>query len=208
MLSGKLGWREIRKRPGRAALTLASVVIGVASVVAVTFTNQTTRKAFDQIYRSITGRAALEVSAPVGETIDESALAKVQQTPGVLVASPVIQRRTVLYREGRRIQLLGMGVDPVRDRAVHEYKMEAGKGLSNSKDILLHAAFAKSVGVKLNDRVELLTRVGRVRTARGGAVFDRRHGDDGPGRRTLDAAARGSGVVQGSAAGRPNSNRA
>jgi putative ABC transport system permease protein len=164
MLSSKLGWREIRQRPGRAALTLMSVVIGVAAVVAVTFTTRTTRTAFDQIYQSIAGKAALEVSAPVGDTIDESVLATVQSAPGVQIASPVIQRRTVMYLEGRRIQLLGMGVVPERDRVVHNYKIEAGKGLSDLKDIVLSSGFAKSMGVKLNDRVELLTRAGRVKT--------------------------------------------
>ena len=33
MLFFRLGWREIRKRPGRALLTLSSIVIGVAAVV-------------------------------------------------------------------------------------------------------------------------------------------------------------------------------
>lgn len=164
MVSAKLSWREIRKRPGRAALTLASVVIGVASVVAVTFATQTTKKAFDEVYESIAGKAALEIKAPGGETIDESVLAKVNDVPGVVVASPMLQRRSVMYHDGKRIQLLTMGVDPERDRQVHEYKIEEGKELTASKDVIMNAAFAQSIGVKLNDRVELLTRAGRVRT--------------------------------------------
>lgn len=59
MVYRQLGFREASKRPGRAILTLASVAIGVAAVVAVTFTTQTTRGAFDAIFRSLAGRASL-----------------------------------------------------------------------------------------------------------------------------------------------------
>ena len=70
----KLGWREMRQHPGRAILTLLSIVIGVAAVVAVTLTTQTTRRAFDDIYQTIAGRAALEVAGPIGTSFDENLL--------------------------------------------------------------------------------------------------------------------------------------
>jgi len=164
MVAGKLGWREIRKRPARAALTLMSVVIGVAAVVAVTFATQTTQKAFDGVYQSITGKASLELSAPSGTTIPESVAAKVMDVPGVAVASPILQRRTVMYHDEQRVQLLMMGVDPVRNPKVHDYKIEEGQPLGGNKDVIMNAAFARSIGVKLNDRVKLLTRSGTVST--------------------------------------------
>ena len=95
----QLGWREIRKRPGRAALTLASVVIGVAAMVAVSLTTKSTRTAFDDVYASMAGRADLEVAAPISTMIDESLLGVIDQTPGVAAAAPMIQRPTKMYRE-------------------------------------------------------------------------------------------------------------
>ena len=49
-------------RPSRAILTLLSIVIGVAAVVAVTIASGTTRMAFNQIYQTIAGKASLVVS--------------------------------------------------------------------------------------------------------------------------------------------------
>ena len=51
MVNWKFAWREVRMRPSRAILTLLSIVIGVAAVVAVTIASGTTRHAFNQIYQ-------------------------------------------------------------------------------------------------------------------------------------------------------------
>lgn len=165
MVAWKLGWREMQARPGRALLTLLSVVIGVAAVVAVTFASQTTRRAFDDIYQSMAGRAALEVAAPLGQTVQESVLTEIEKTPGVKAATPLIQRRTVMYAGKRRVQLMALGVDSVRDKDVHFYELKSGKWFDDSgrvKGVLLSASLADSLDLKEGDRLELLTRSGRV----------------------------------------------
>jgi hypothetical protein len=58
--------REVRRRPGRTLLTLAGVVIGVQSLVAIPLTIQSTRRAHRALFEGLTGRAALEV-VPCGE---------------------------------------------------------------------------------------------------------------------------------------------
>ena len=45
-------------RPGRALLTMLSVVIGVAGVVAVTTATNATHQAYRDMYAAMTGRAA------------------------------------------------------------------------------------------------------------------------------------------------------
>jgi putative ABC transport system permease protein len=160
MALGKLGWREIRKRPGRAALTLASVVIGVAAVVSVTLTTRSTKRAFDEIYKSMAGKASLEVAAPAGATIEQSLLKIVEETPGVLAASPLVQRPIKMVVGERSVQLTARGIDLKRDRAVHEFTIDEGGEFEKPQDILLNAAFAKSLGVNVADRVRLLTRSG------------------------------------------------
>ncbi|MCC6492132.1 MAG: ABC transporter permease, partial [Pirellulales bacterium] len=162
MILAKLGWRDSRRRPGRAILTLASVVIGVAAVVAVTFTTQSTRRAFDEMFAAIAGRADLEVAAPIGETIDASLLPRIRDVPGVAVASPMVQRPTIMYAGGRRTQVSLMGVVPELDRAIHDFQVESGKPLAETGGLLLSADFAQSLGLKLGDEVHLLTRSGRV----------------------------------------------
>ena len=64
MVNWKFAWREARQRPSRAILTLLSIVIGVAAVVAVTIASGTTGHAFDQIFKTVAGKAEFEVVAP------------------------------------------------------------------------------------------------------------------------------------------------
>src|SRR4029079_12237447 len=59
MVNWKFAWREVRMRPSRAILTLLSIVIGVAAVVAVTIASGTTGHAFDEIYKAVAGKADL-----------------------------------------------------------------------------------------------------------------------------------------------------
>jgi putative ABC transport system permease protein len=70
MLYWRFAWRELRQRPSRPILTLLSIVIGVAAVVAVTISSGTTHRAFDQIFKAVAGKAQLEVSAPVGTSFN------------------------------------------------------------------------------------------------------------------------------------------
>ena len=55
MILWKFTVREMRHRPGRATLTLLSIVIGVAAVVAVTLCGRTTRRAYREMYESLAG---------------------------------------------------------------------------------------------------------------------------------------------------------
>jgi ABC-type lipoprotein release transport system permease subunit len=158
MIYGRMGWREIRKRPGRAALTLFSVVIGVSAVVAVTFTTQSTRRAFDDMYQSIAGKAAWEVSAPPGATIDESLAETIAHMPGVEAASPIIRRGTILYAGDKSIKLpTVLGIDPEQDKAVHDFVLESGEPLTVGNGVYLGAEFAHNQNIKAGDRVKFLT---------------------------------------------------
>jgi len=51
---------------GRSLLSLLSVVIAVAAIVAVTSATDTTRKAYQQVFATLAGRADLEVVARGG----------------------------------------------------------------------------------------------------------------------------------------------
>ncbi len=161
MLYQKLGLREARKHPGRAILTLASVAIGVAAVVAVTFTTRSTGKAFDQIFESLAGRASLEIAAPIGQSIPATLADTISKVPGVEAISPRLQRSAVLYAGEERVQLVAAAVDPTRDAIVHGYEIVEGKPLETD-GVLLNELLAENLGVKVGDEVFLLTRSGRV----------------------------------------------
>lgn len=157
MVLWKFSLREVLGHPGRALLTLLSIVIGVAAVVAVSVATSTTRQAYREMFTTVTGRAAVEVVAAGGGSFDEGLLKLVEATPGVKVAAPVIQRWAIMYVEGRRMKLYVLGVDPVKDPAVRDYKLLAGHALSERAGVQLEANFAKDLGVGPGDEVKLLT---------------------------------------------------
>ena len=80
-------------RPGRATLTVLSIVIGVAAVVAVTIGTATTNQACREMYVALAGRSAFEVTAAGDAFYDRKARsARSRHVPGVKVAVPSIQR--------------------------------------------------------------------------------------------------------------------
>jgi putative ABC transport system permease protein len=162
MVFWKIGWREIRKRPGRSLLTVLSIVIGVAAVVAVTMATSSTQRAFDQMFQSVAGRTSLEVTSASGSNFDENVEALISGIPGVAAVAPVIQQPTVMWFHKRQARLLSLGMDPVRDKAVHDYDLVDGHSLDDAKGVMLDAAFAKNFGVTSGDKVKILTRQGLV----------------------------------------------
>ncbi len=158
MILWKFTLREVKSRPGRATLTLLSIVIGVAAVVAVSVGTATTNRACEQMYVALAGRASLEVVAAGGGAFDEDVAAEIAKTPGVKAAVPSIQKfPSSLHYKGNPapVRLMAMGIDPARDKAVRDYEMQAGRPFEGKYEALLEAGFAQGLGIKLGDEVKL-----------------------------------------------------
>jgi putative ABC transport system permease protein len=157
MILWKFTLREIKSRPGRATLTLLSIVIGVAAVVAVTVGTDTTNQACQDMYTSVAGRAALEV-VPAGDGFfDEEVVTKIEQIPGVRTVVPTVQRRALLRFGDNKGIILAMGVDPERDRAVRDYEVVEGRFFQDKFEAVLEIGLARGLGVKVGDEVKLGT---------------------------------------------------
>lgn len=149
--------REIRNRPGRTLLTLLSIVIGVAAVVAVTVATGTARQAYEEMHESLAGRTGLEVVSEGQGLPMEDTVAALEKLSGVKSAVPSVQKPTILYTGGARLRLLAMGIDPAADKAVRDYELRQGKFLDQARGALLEAGFAQGIGVKVGDTVRLLS---------------------------------------------------
>ena len=160
MVLWRLSVREVVSRPGRALLTLTSIVIGVAAVVSISITTAATRLAYREMFASVTGRAQLEGTADGGGSFAESVAGTVAGTPGVRAAVPVLQRHTVMHFRGRKVQLIALGIDPARDEAVRSYELAEGRFFTGDSGALLEAGMAHSLGIRPGDEVRLLTRRG------------------------------------------------
>ena len=170
MVLWKFTVRELRQRPGRATLTLLSIVIGVAAVVAVTLCSNTTRRAYREMYESLAGRTGLEVIADGPGLQAGELVGALEQLPGVEAAVPTIQQTTMAYHQGQRIRVLVMGIDPGKESAIRDYEIREGNLWKDGRGAVLEAEFAASLGIRLDDEIKVLTRRGLRTTAVAGLV--------------------------------------
>jgi putative ABC transport system permease protein len=170
-----ISWPYFRKHLLRTLLTTAGIVLGVAVFVGMHTANESVLFAFNRTVDRIAGKTELQVTA--GETgFDEEILERVQASPAVSVAVPVIE---AIVDSGIADQgdLLVLGVDMTGDRSLRDYDLESGDEaliddplvfLAQPDSIMLTSEFADRNGLRSNSRIRLGTVLGeREFTVRG-----------------------------------------
>lgn len=152
--------RSLRQRPGRALLTITSIIIGVGAIVSFSVTTQTTRGAYKQMFSLVTGRTSLEVATDGPGGLDPALEQKVAAIEGVEVAVPTLQRLSIIYANKNKARLQLLGIDPARDPLVRDYRITAGRGLQDDDELLLDRPFAERLQVEVDQSVKLLSRRG------------------------------------------------
>src|SRR5688572_3389052 len=94
----KFSSRSLTSRWGRTALTILSIVIGVAAVVSVSVLTETTRRAQMMMSQTVTGKATLEITIPGNSGFDGGIIDAVRKIPGVATATPLIERGTKVIK--------------------------------------------------------------------------------------------------------------
>jgi putative ABC transport system permease protein len=169
-----ISWQYVRKHLARTLLTLTGIALGVAVFVGMHTANQSVVFAFRQTIDRIAGATQLQVSA--GEPgFEESVLERVQGTPGVRVAVPVIE--AVVSPENRgQGDLLILGVDMTGDRSLRKYDLEGGDDviddplvfLAQPDSLIVTKPFAERNGLSSGSRIPLSTMQGpKTFTVRG-----------------------------------------
>jgi putative ABC transport system permease protein len=135
-LSG-LAWRSLGARALRSLLTIAGVALGVAVLYAslsagVSMDAAVTRAASDEM-----GRAVLRVGALEEHGLSPTAVEVVERAAGVSVAAPALQRKTYLAVRPSQTPSAGLpapvtvlGIDPVREPALHDMPLASGRLLT------------------------------------------------------------------------------
>ncbi|MBI1914172.1 MAG: ABC transporter permease [Planctomycetes bacterium] len=161
--------REVQRRPGRTLLTLAGIVIGVATVVAILATTRATRRSYRAMYEAVGGRASLEVVAVGQGGFDAGDVEqRLRGVGGLDRAVGVIQGQAGLVGAGEVRLVLVLGY-PAGD-GTNGYRVKQGQGLEGGKGLLLEETFARQQGYALGDRVKLGTGKGLVELPLGGLV--------------------------------------
>lgn len=162
--------RETAHRPVRTVLTVLSVALGTAAVVAVLLTMASVRKAQDAMFATLTGKTDFLIAAEGGASFDAELLDRISQIQGIQAAVPSISRSTILYVGDRRAKTQVVGVDFAIDNAVRSYRVVQGQPGLQGNHLYVDERFAQSMGLKVDDPVRLLTRSGMQEWKIGGLV--------------------------------------
>ncbi len=148
-------WRD---QPLRTLVTLLAIAVGVALASAVWFVNSGALAEFGQATRRLVGEADVIVRGPSRTGFPEQLYATLATTPGVEVASPVLELDVALA--GRRGSLRLLGVDPFRAGLIQPmlFAELSGDffGLFGRDGVFLSSAAAAGLGVANGDRFEVL----------------------------------------------------
>lgn len=151
----------------RAALTLFTISLSIASFYSILTFNMNVMEAFRKTLEAFSGKATLEIYTPkVG--IPETYLETVRNMGEVKVAAPVV-RGMVLLKGLGNLPSQVVGIDPFSDSAIRSY--ESGEEgvedplafLGSPKSVILPKRLASRLGLKSGDSFEVQTPSG-VRT--------------------------------------------
>ncbi|HLF28528.1 MAG TPA: FtsX-like permease family protein [Anaerolineae bacterium] len=191
-----LAFRNLTSRKTRTLLTTLGIILGVAVILAISVTNQSTLSSINTIFDEASGLAHLVV-APSSYTgvsgFPETTLARVRSVPGVAQAVPTLQARTLLAQDadGWKFEfgiggttggndLVLFGIDPEIDRAARVYKLDAGRFLEageRSYSALFTQDYANEKNIARDEDVDVLLPNGGLVTLRAVGFLRK----DGPG---------------------------
>lgn len=165
-----LTWREWRARPGRAWLTVFSVAIAVAAVLGTSLAKSTVRRAYSEMSSALEGPPAMEVVAAEGGRFPLEEVPQLSDIPGVQATVPLMFRVTGARASGQRWKALVAGVPSAAESAWRGLELADGRLPTESNEALVDAGLASSLGLKLPQKVVLLSRRGTTSLSLVGAV--------------------------------------
>ncbi len=172
MLNRMIALRSMASRRLRTVLTIGAIVLGVASMYAITATNQNAYRSITQLFAGTSGQVNLEVrdASDVGG-IPEDVLETIRGVEGVQTAAPVLTLAAVLPEDVQDeidISFFGpgsgglvlYGVDPVIDRQVRDYTMTEGAFFpsvdADLTGIVLVETYAADHEIEVGDDIEMI----------------------------------------------------
>jgi putative ABC transport system permease protein len=163
--------RELQRRPGRWLMSLASVVIAVAAIVAVSSATITTRMAYQQVFETLAGRADLEVVARAGGSFEQTISASIREVPLTRALVPVFHRGTIIYAgEGEKVKAVAVGIVADEPESLAGFQVASGSLPKTATEISVQSSIAQALGIQAGSSVRLLTSRGLRRYTISGIV--------------------------------------
>lgn len=151
-------WAPLRAGWGRTLLAVVAVALGVALGYSIYIMNRASSSEIAQATRTLFGAADLVVQG-TREGFDEALYPLVADTPGVAMASPVVE--TEVRVVGRDAMLTVLGIDLLRESHFQPVAVSGGprerEGLwfFDADNLMLSAAAARALQVRNGDRITL-----------------------------------------------------
>jgi putative ABC transport system permease protein len=169
--------RQLAARPGRSALAVVGIALGVALVLSVQLINRSTLAALRDTIEGAAGRAQLQVGAASDAGLPEDVLEKIRAIPEVTLAVPLVEGRA-LVDDGRGEPLAVFGIDLGDDASVRTYRGVTEDAdrviddplvfLAQPDSVVVTRAFATARGLGLGDAIPVMAPTGARRlTVRG-----------------------------------------
>ena len=160
-----LAFRNLWTRKARTLLTVMGIVLGVATIFAISITSASTARSLEDFFAQSSGQADLSVTSAAESSTGfrQRLLRQVRGFPGVEMAVANTWDQSLLLGRNDQVSLQVMGIDPQADRQVRSYELEQGRFLSAEDrryTVMLVAPLAEKYGIQVGDEVELVVAEG------------------------------------------------
>jgi len=165
--------RRLRARAVQELLALAGIAVGVALLFAVQVSNRSLGASLGQLTHGLLGKAQLQLVARGPEGFDERLLRRVEGSPGVQAAAPLLELPVELVGPRAERSATLLAADPrlamLGGNLLHGYA--AGR-LAGLRAAVLSASAGHALGVRFGEAIRMRVR-GDMVTAPVGAIVDR-----------------------------------
>jgi ABC-type lipoprotein release transport system permease subunit len=154
--------RQARLRPGRTALTLFGIALGVALVVATRLTVPAVGTAYRQLYEGLAGRASLEITSQDRGGFDPEIAQALLAVPGVGGVIPRIQGEVSLVGKHGATAAPLVGIDPAQ-ADVCAIRLREGAMAAAEGEAVSDVGLAEALEVKPGDALRIWAPAGAAR---------------------------------------------
>ena len=165
--------RSLRSRPMRMLLSMFGIILGVATVLAISVTNRTALESITKLFEDTSGRSDLVITPADTDAGGFSArvLDLLMKNSGIEAVVPSVQGSTVLAEDLEQDEiglsmfgfgmggLLVYGIEPQIDPLVRDYRIVDGQFLSekeNRNEVVLVETFADENEIKVGDTIKIV----------------------------------------------------
>ncbi|MBK8315343.1 MAG: ABC transporter permease [Acidobacteria bacterium] len=160
--------RHLRNEKLRSLATILGIALGIAVVIAIRMTNDSSLRGFEKAIETVSGRTSLEITG-AGTGLDELQLNRLEWLRDYGQVSPVIEGDAeVRLASGRTEAIRVLGVDVLRDTKFRDYRIlefaekrrdprpqEFLELLLDPQSLIITEKFASRHALKVGDRLKV-----------------------------------------------------